>query len=144
MASSNVVTAEQIEAGKKWTKTFYDVFNSDAFNIERWVTEFYQPDAILKQGIQPPIKGHKEIVARLEEDHKQRLGRHVVKHIDVVSDRIYVRLDGIFIQKNDPEQKEITLQALVVLGKKVDENKLSSIDIFLDPSPLIERIKMLS
>lgn len=47
-------------------------------------------------------------------------------------------------KKNDPEQKEITLQALVVLGRKVDENKLSSIDIFLDPSPLIERIKMLS
>jgi hypothetical protein len=32
MPSSNVITAEQIEA----EQAFYDSFNSDTFDIERW------------------------------------------------------------------------------------------------------------
>jgi hypothetical protein len=42
----------------------------------------------------------------------------------------------IFIIKNDPEQKEIVIKSLNVIWKKVDEDKLSSLDIYHDPTLL--------
>jgi hypothetical protein len=50
MSSSNVITTEQIEATQAWVRAFYDAFNSSTFDIEHWLTKFYQPDAILTHG----------------------------------------------------------------------------------------------
>jgi ketosteroid isomerase-like protein len=137
-------TTEQIKAGRAWIQAVYDAFNSNPFDIERWLTDFYQPDAVFTHGSHPPLKGHKEISAHLEQAHKEQSARHVVKHIDVVSDRIYVEIDGYFIRHNDPEKMEIMITGVAVFHKKIDENKTSSVSIYMDPTPLIERIKVLS
>jgi hypothetical protein len=137
-------TTEQIEAGRAWIQAVYDGFNSNPFDIERWLTDFYQPDAVFTQGSQPPLKGHEEISAYLVQAHKKQSARHVIKHIDVVSDRIYVEIDGYFIRHNDPEKMEIMITGVAVFHKKIDENKTSSVSIYMDPTPLIERIKVLS
>src|SRR5690348_1585680 len=109
MSSSNVLTTEQIKASEAWIRAFYEAKDPSTNDPERWLTEFCQPDVILNYG-NITLKGYKEISAISKEDFKRQAVKRIIKHIDVLPDRIYVRVDAIFILKNDPEQKEITIK----------------------------------
>jgi ketosteroid isomerase-like protein len=134
-------TTEEIEATRAWVRDFYNGSNSS--DINSWITQFYQSNAVLNFGNSPSLKGHEEIVSFFE---KQRTilssTKHDILHVDVFSDRIYVQQKDTFIVKNDSEENEIEIKAVVVIWKNVDENNLSSMDVYLDPTPLKERIKM--
>ncbi len=133
-------TTEEIEETRAWTRGFYNGIKSD---IPSWVAQYYQPDAVLNFGNSPPIKGHQAISDSFENQRAQRTStKHGILHVDVFSDRIYVQTQDTYVVKNDPEQKEIKIKTLVLIWKKVDEDKLSSIDIYLDPTPLLERIQL--
>ncbi|UJR11332.1 hypothetical protein I4U23_015513 [Adineta vaga] len=144
MSFSNASIDEQNEAGRVWAQAFYDKMSSDTFNIGSWIDEFFQHDAVLVHTNGPLIKGHKDIASHVAENRQRQSAKYIVKHVDVVSNRIYTEVDAIIILKHDPSKKEIKLSGLAVFQKKIDENKLSSLKIYLDPTPLIERIKALS
>jgi hypothetical protein len=89
------------------------------------------------------MKGYQEIHAHFEKQNPQLTSmKHNIHRVDVHSDRIYVQNESTFIVKNDPEQKEIKLKAIAVFSKNIDEEKVSSIDVYFDPTPLVERITM--
>ncbi len=141
MSLPEVATTDEVETTRAWIRNFYEGINFP--DINSWVTDFYKPDAILNYGNSPSLKGLKEIADHFEKERVILSNiKHFLLHVDVFSDRIYVQKKDIFIVKNDPEQKEIIIKLLVVIWKKVDEDKLSSLDYYLDPTPLLERIKM--
>lgn len=111
--------------------------------LNKWLTEFFQPNVVLNFGSRLCVKDFPDLVAHFIKDHQQYKVRHDVKHIDVLPERIYVRLDAIFIIKHDPEQKEITVNALSLIRKRIDENKISSAHIFVDRTLVNERLKLL-
>lgn len=143
ISSLIMLTNEQIEASKTWIQSFYECLGSATNDINVWLKEFCQPDAILIHGSQPPLKGYEEISKHLEEARNQHSIQHVIKQIDVLPNRIYVEVDGIFTPKIDPEHKEILIHGLAVFEKKIHESKSSSMIIYLDPTPLIQRMKTL-
>jgi hypothetical protein len=134
-------TTEQIEESRAWIRDFYHGIKSP--DMQNWIDKFYQPDAVFNFGNRPPCKGLKDICGSFEKEREHVLSiKHDIIHADVFFDRIYVQKKDTFIVKNDPEQKEIVIKALVVIWKKADEDKLSAIDVYLDSAPLIERIKL--
>jgi len=134
-------TTEQIEATRAWVRDFYNGTNSS--DITNWITQFYQPNGVLNFANSPSLKGHEEIISFFEKQHAVLSSiKHDILHVDVFSDRIYIQQTDTYIVKNDPEQNEIIIKAVVVIWKKVDENNLSSLDVYLDPTPLKEKIKI--
>jgi hypothetical protein len=136
------LTTEQVEASQAWVRDFFKVFES--FDREQWRTKFFRPDTIINVRNDPPLK-YDEILPHFEKEQSLLTSlKHNLKHIDVLSDRIYVQADCISVVKNDPEQKETTMKMVCLFWKNINEDKLLSIDAYFDPSPLLERIKLVS
>ncbi|UJR32784.1 hypothetical protein I4U23_020246 [Adineta vaga] len=141
MVFSNVLTPEQIEESQAWVYKFYRSF--DSLEVDPWLEEFYKPDTVVNFGNFPPMNGIEVMRAHFKQQNSQLLSmKHRMKHIDVFADRIYAQNEATFIVKNDPEHKEIKLQAVCLFWKNINEKTATSIDVFLDPSPLLERIHM--
>jgi ketosteroid isomerase-like protein len=141
MSPSIAVTDEQVKASEAWVYEFYKYF--DSFDLDKWFTKFYKPDAVLNLCNNPSMKGYDEIRAHFQKEQPLLTSmKHTMKHIDVLPDRIYVQNEATFIVKADPKQKEIKFKAVCLFWKNIDEDKLSSVDVYFDPTPLIERIKM--
>ena len=91
----------------------------------------------------PPMKGHKEICDYAKEEHAQMpIIKYDINYVHVLPDRIYVEKDSTGIATNDPERKEITAKLFCVFWKKIDEDKLTSLDICFDATHLPESIQM--
>ena len=67
---------------------------------------------------------------------------HEVGEVDVLPEKIYQSALITYTVKNDPERKKITLSGMAVFHKKINEAYLTAFDVYLDPSPLQERIQM--
>ncbi|CAF1180678.1 unnamed protein product [Rotaria sp. Silwood1] len=136
-------TTEKVEEIRAWVEAFFKEY--DSLNVQDWVTKYFQPGAILNVGDLPPVKGLKEICDYIEQEHAQvSIIKHDIKHVDLFSDRVYVQKKSTVLVKNDPEQKEIIIKVIFVFWKKINEDKLSSLDVYCDPTSLFERIKMYS
>jgi ketosteroid isomerase-like protein len=135
------ISTEQIDASRTWVYDFYKAF--DSFNLDYWLEKFYKPDTILNLCSNPPMIGFDQIRAHFENQQLLLTSmKHDIKYIDVLSDRIYVQNEANFIVKNDPEQKEIKIKAVCLFWKNIDGEKVSAIDVYFDPTPLTDRIKM--
>ncbi|CAF0828826.1 unnamed protein product [Adineta ricciae] len=143
MVVSTVLNPEQIEASQAWVYRFYRLF--DSLEVDQWIEEFYNPDSVVHFGNFPPMEGAEVLRAHFKRQNAQLLSmRHDLKHIDVFPDRIYVQNEATFVVKNDPERKEIKFPAVCLFWKNINEKKSSTIDVYLDPSPLLERLHMFS
>ncbi|CAF0729398.1 unnamed protein product [Adineta steineri] len=141
MVLSAGLTNEQIEASKTWVYDFYKAF--DSLDLDRWLPEFHKADITLNLGNLPTMKGLEAMHEHFERQNPQLLSmRHTMKNIDVFADHIYAQNEATFIVKNDPEHKEIKIQAICLFWKNINEKKASAIDVYFDPSALIERIQM--
>ncbi|CAF1292041.1 unnamed protein product [Adineta steineri] len=141
MSVSNVLTTEQNEVERGWIQAFYNTLNVDSFDIERWFEKYFENDASVTYNNDPPYKGYNDVSAHILQLRQKLSVKYTVKHVDVISDRIYVEIDATVIRKNDPEKKEIHLSELAVFYKKINENKISSLKIYVDPTPLLEKNK---
>ncbi|CAF1146253.1 unnamed protein product [Adineta ricciae] len=136
--------SEQNQAGRAWIQAFYDKMGSDTFDIESWYNEFFQVDATLTHNSAPAIKGLKDICAHIVGNRARQSVKYVVKHVDVVPNRIYTEIDALITLKNDPQKMKIILSGLAVFHKKTDESKLSALRTYVDSTPLMERIRAIS
>ncbi|CAF1345463.1 unnamed protein product [Adineta steineri] len=105
--------------------------------------KYFESDATLNMRDLSPLKGHKEICDYVKEEHAQvPIIKHDINYVHVLPDQIYVQKDSTGIATNDPERKEITAKLFCVFWKKIDEDKLTSLDIYFDASHLPESIQM--
>lgn len=135
-----MLTNDQIEASKKWIESFYEILNSN--DIDKLLEKYFKSDTELTYGNLPPLVGLEEIRATMLVQHSLVNVKHIVKVIDVLPDRIYVQTDNIFTVKNDPEQKSVEIKGITLFGKKIDERQTSKVEVYYDPAPVKERIKM--
>lgn len=141
MASSLVPTDEQREAARTWVEGFFKEY--DAPDIEGWVKKYFEPNGILNMRDLSPLKGYREISDYVKEEHRQiPIIRHAINYVHVFPDRIYVQKDSTGIAMNDPQRQEITAKLFCVFWKKIDDDKLTSLDIYFDASHLPESIQM--
>lgn len=129
------------DAGSAWVRAFYDSLDSNSLDVDRWLAKFFHADAVLMHSNLPVRNGHAQIREYVQEQFDRTTGRHLVKHVDVIGDRMYVECEDVRVVKNDPEQKELRLKELVVFRKRMDEDKLAAMEIYSDATPLVERIK---
>ncbi|CAF4075806.1 unnamed protein product [Rotaria sordida] len=143
MSSPATVSTEQVKATRAWVEAFFKEYDSP--DIQGWVMKYCEPDAILNMRDLSPIKGHKEICDYVKEEHAQiPIIRHDINYVHVLPDRIYVQKDSTGIATNDPERKEITAKLFCVFWKKINVDKLTSLDIYFDAIHLPENLEELT
>jgi ketosteroid isomerase-like protein len=121
-----------------WLKQFHAA--GDSLNAERVITDFYTEDAVLQFGNNPLIQGRQNLIDMF----KTQFGlldmmKHDIGHIDVLPDRIYQYAQISYKVKGDTEV--ISIPGLAVFHKKPEERKIRRFDVFIDTSPLIEKMK---
>jgi ketosteroid isomerase-like protein len=121
-----------------WLKQFHAA--GESLNAERVITDFYTEDAILQFGNNPLIQGRQNLIDMF----KTQFGlldmmKHDIEHIDVLPDRIYQYAQISYKVKGDSEV--ISIPGLGVFHKKPEERKMRRFDVFIDTSPLIEKMK---
>jgi hypothetical protein len=141
MSSSIAITNEQVEKSTAWARAYYAA--CDSFDVRSWITKFYDSNSGGQFGNLPPVKGQEACITLFESIFNPFSSmKHTIKHIDVIPERLYLDIEVTVLIKNDPERKPIAVDILVVLEKKVDKDKATGFHIYIDPSPIFERVKM--
>ncbi|PWY90959.1 hypothetical protein BO70DRAFT_425882 [Aspergillus heteromorphus CBS 117.55] len=135
-----MATPAQAASTKAWLDTFYAA--NDTLNPSVFVPQFYHPDSQLHVPGGPSLTGHEQILAFYNQQVSLVSSmKHTIRHFDVLSDRVYVESEVEYTVAADPEKRAITVNALAVVGKRLDEDKLRSFKVFMDPKPLVGRLE---
>ena len=70
--------------------------------------------------------------------------KHTIGHVDVLPDRIYQEATIDYVLKGDEEKKVVSVQGMAIFGKRVDEDKMRFFTVYLDTSPLVERVRVVT
>lgn len=131
---------DQTAISLQWLLDFHTT--GDSLNAKMWVTRFYTEDCELYFSGQPVVKGHDAIIALFEQQFALLESmQHEIHHFDVLPDRIYQEASISYIVKGDPEKRTVKLLGLAVFGKALGEDKMRFFRVYLDPTPLRERIQ---
>jgi len=144
--SDEMTTPEwTVEETQAWLDEIRKITGS--FDLTR-LPEFFAEDAMLRVGQQPEHKGIEAILASMSQskDVLQSLKHHNVR-LDLVGDLIYSTMLIEFVIKADPEKQVFGIHCLTVTtrvpkGQK-EEGKVKREDVFMDFSPVLDRMKAL-
>jgi hypothetical protein len=141
MPTVDVITREQIEKTLAWIEASFA--SAETMIARQWITTYFYPDAAIAFNDESPTKGHEVMISYMDYFHSTLSSiKHIIERVDVLSDRVYIQVHVEFIVKNDPEQKTITFEGIVVAEKKIDEDMVSFYKIYADKARLEQRIKM--
>ena len=141
MSTNSAITREQIEKTMDWIQASFATI--ETMNAQRWINDFFYPDAAIAFNDQSPTKGCDAMISHMQHFHDRLSSiKHIVERVDVLHDRIYMQVHVECIIRNDPEQRIITSEGLVAVQKKVDEDKVSFYKIYTDKTSLEQKIKM--
>ncbi|PYI08822.1 hypothetical protein BO78DRAFT_364211 [Aspergillus sclerotiicarbonarius CBS 121057] len=133
----------QTAAAKSWLQNFHLL--GDQLNPDIAVPQFYTSDCELLFPGRSPLKGQEAIINFFKQQSTVLESmKHTIGHIDVLPDRIYQEASIQYVLKADPEKKVIHIDGIAIFGKRVDEDKMRFFKVYLDPSPLAERLKEIS
>ncbi|CRG88147.1 Cystinosin homolog [Talaromyces islandicus] len=114
----------------------------DAMDASIAIPKLFTEDSTLRFGDNPPCTGHAELLNFFNSQFPLLESmKHIIKHVDVLPDRIYQEAEIHYVIKNDPEKKDIVVRGMAVFGKKPDEDRLRFFDVYLDSSQIKERIE---
>ncbi|QKX62912.1 uncharacterized protein TRUGW13939_10080 [Talaromyces rugulosus] len=123
-----------------WLTNFHKVM--DAMDASIAIPALFTEDSTLRFGDNPPCTGHAELLNFFNSQFPLLESmKHIIKHVDVLPDRIYQEAEIHYVIKNDPEKKDIVVKGMAVFGKKPDEDRLSFFDVYLDSSQIKERVE---
>lgn len=140
MSNAKTVTPADVEKTRAWLKSFYAA--DETLVARNWLTTFFYPDAAITFNNETPVKGHDAMIAYY--DHFNSMFSkmdHILQHLEVLPDRLYIQLQVDLYPKKDPEQKPFTAYSCVVCDKKLDEDKVSFYNIYADVASLKEYLK---
>ncbi|KAF1985302.1 hypothetical protein K402DRAFT_394997 [Aulographum hederae CBS 113979] len=133
------LTREDIE---KWLLGFHAA--SKTLDADHWVNNYFTTDCTLQYGNMPIQRG-------LDSTRKYFAGafpkfskmEHEIVYFDYLAPRIYQKAAIRYIIEGDSEDQEIEIPGfgMFELKKEMDEIKCCVAEVYLDPSPLAERVK---
>jgi hypothetical protein len=130
-------------AAQQWLLDFHAA--GDSLNPEPWVLTFFSPDCEMRFPGQPILRGHKEIIAFFKRQFANLDSmKHTIRHFDTLPDRIYQEATISYVVRADPEKEQIDIPGIAIFGKGVSEERMSFFTVYLDPSPLHEKIRSVS
>ncbi|PWY96569.1 hypothetical protein BO94DRAFT_529937 [Aspergillus sclerotioniger CBS 115572] len=133
----------QTAAAKSWLESFHLL--NDQLNPDISIPEFFTPDCEFRFPGHPLLKGQEAIINFFKQQSTVLESmKHTIGHIDVLPDRIYQEASIEYVLKPDPEKKVININGFAIFGKRVDEDKMRSFTVYLDPSPLAERLRVIN
>ncbi|KAL1695120.1 hypothetical protein GGG16DRAFT_45869 [Schizophyllum commune] len=141
--SSNYETLQQ--KATEWMRKFHST--SDSMVAEPWVDTFWTSDGVLQFSNVPEVAGRDAIVEFFNSQfpHLERM-KHSIVSLDVISNKIYLRATISYRAKGDPERKDVTIPGFAVcffpneLTVDGGFDKMSRFEVYLDSTPLQERI----
>ncbi|RAK92477.1 hypothetical protein BO79DRAFT_65280 [Aspergillus costaricaensis CBS 115574] len=144
MSNTNPTTNNQtLLAAKSWLRDYHTL--GDELNPDIAVPKFYTPDCEMRFPGHAPIKGHEAIISFFKEQSTiLESMKHTIGHVDVLPDRIYQEATIDYVLKGDEEKKVVSVQGMAIFGKRVDEDKMRFFTVYLDTSPLVERVRVVT
>ncbi|OJI82049.1 hypothetical protein ASPTUDRAFT_57814 [Aspergillus tubingensis CBS 134.48] len=144
MSNTNSTTNNQtLLAAKSWLQDYHSL--GDQLNPDIAVPKFYTPDCEMRFPGHAPIKGHEAIINFFKEQSTiLESMKHTIGHVDVLPDRIYQEATIDYVLKGDEEKKVVSVQGFAIFGKRVDEDKMRFFTVYLDTSPLVERVRVVT
>lgn len=134
------VSDQQRSEAHAWLLRFHEA--NDALDAAA-VGRFHAEGSVVRFGNADPIIGRSKI-----EEHfgnvfpLLEVMKHRVVRFDVLHDRIYQEASITYVIRGDEEKKEITISGLAVIGKRPNEEVMSFFDVYLDWSPVQERLQL--
>lgn len=129
-------------AARAWLQGCHAV--GDSLNAQEFVSGFYGEDCIMEFSGYPVMRGHAAILEFFEGQFAQLESmKHTIKHVDTLPDRIYQEATIEYVLKKDLDKKVIPVQGIAIIGKAVDEQRMSFFRVYLDPTPIAERIQQI-
>ncbi|CAM6104016.1 unnamed protein product [Calypogeia fissa] len=129
-------------AARAWLQQLHVA--GDSLNPQEYVPKFYTEDCVMEFPGHPVLQGHAAIIEFFKRQFLELESiKHTIKHVDALPDRIYQEATIEYVLKKDPEKKVIVVEGLAVFGKAVDEHKMRFFRVYLDPTPLAQRVKQL-
>ncbi|RAL06113.1 nuclear transport factor 2 family protein [Aspergillus ibericus CBS 121593] len=133
----------QTAAAKLWLQNYHLL--GDQLNPDIAVPPFYAPDCEFRFPGRPLIKGQEAIINFFKQQSTVLESmKHTIGHFDVLPDRIYQEASIEYVLKADPEKKVIHVNGIAIFGKRVNEDQMRFFTVYLDPSPIAERLKEVS
>ncbi|EIM89927.1 NTF2-like protein [Stereum hirsutum FP-91666 SS1] len=130
--------SQDLEATKQWVRDFHTAGDSlDVNTWAKWLTD----DATIVMGNNPPVQGRDNFTKAYS--HQAGLLSsmyHELISVDVIENRVYDRAILTYEIKGDDSKEKIKIPSMVVLHRTEDK-KISKLEVFSDPSPLMERVK---
>ncbi|KAL1721870.1 hypothetical protein EV715DRAFT_270748 [Schizophyllum commune] len=141
--SSNYETLQQ--KAIEWMRRFHST--SDSMVAEPWVDTFWTSDGVLQFSNVPEVAGRDAIVEFFNSQfpYLEHM-KHSIVSLDVISNKIYLRATISYRAKGDPEHKDVTIPWFAVcffpteLTVDGGFDKMSRFEVYLDSTPLQERI----
>ena len=134
---------DHVAAAYQWLSDFHA--HGDALSPEAWVTKFYTTDCEMRFPGQPLLKGHSAIIGFFKNQFTRLESMtHIIKHVDVTLSRTYQEATILYVVKGDPEKQKVEVKGLAVFGKAIGEDKIKFFTVYLDPSPLHDRIRLVA
>lgn len=137
----NMTSQDNHSQAIAWLTNFHKRLDA-CKDAEITIPALFTEDSTLRFGDNPPCTGHAELVNFFNSQFPLLESmKHLIKHVDVLPDRIYQEAEIHYVIKNDPEKKEIVVRGMAVFGKRPDEDRLRFFDVFLDSTQIKERIE---
>ncbi|OOF94626.1 hypothetical protein ASPCADRAFT_208288 [Aspergillus carbonarius ITEM 5010] len=133
----------QTAAAKLWLQNFH--FLNDQLNPEMSVPQCFTHDCEFRFPGHPLLKGQEAIINFFKQQSTVLESmKHIIEHIDVLPDRIYQEASIEYVLKPDPEKNVVHINGIAIFGKRADEDKMRFFTVYLDPSPLVERLRVVN
>jgi len=134
------MTDDKRKAAHQYLLNFFEA--EDSLDAEK-LTSFLTPEGVLRFANNPPVTGQEEITKHFKftfENVFQSM-KHTIVYFDVLPDKIYVSHELTCVVKGDSEQKPSKIPIVNVFWKKENEDKGTRLEVYMDPTPVFERLK---
>ncbi|KAL0478258.1 FdhD [Acrasis kona] len=122
-----------------WVQSFQQEF--EKLQAEELVTKFFSPSAQLRSCNDKELVGRDSILQNYKNTFPlMKSIRHKLNRVDVCGDVIYAQSMVTYVVVGDSDANAIELPSLAVFERPTGQEQLTSLELFMDLSPAIQRL----
>ncbi len=134
------MTDDKRKSAHQFLLNFFEA--EDALDAER-LASFFTPEGVLRFANTPPVQGREEITKHFGFTFNNvfQSMSHTIVDFDVLPEKLYVTHELSYVVKGDTEQKVNKVPIVNVFWKKDNEDLSTRLEVYMDPSPVFERMR---
>ncbi len=106
----------------------------DAAELDRYLREYYAPDAVLRFGAAPQVRGRDAIREALAHGHDRHAMAHTFVNVWTVQDTSVCEFAVRYTMRDDG--RVVELPSLAILRRRESDGLIDDMRVYIDPTPL--------